>query len=139
MKRKGFTLIELMVVIAIIGILSAVVLASLDKARSKSRDTKRIADISQLQLALAAYLNKHNNYPAVTGLSNLSILVSESYISVLPTDPKNDSTYKYGYKSDTGSSYCLSAELENPSSYIDSSITCTTDVSDSAYPYKVTK
>ena len=59
----GFTLIELLVVIAIIGILSSTVLASLNSARSKARDTRRKADMKQLQLALELYYDSNGSYP----------------------------------------------------------------------------
>jgi prepilin-type N-terminal cleavage/methylation domain-containing protein len=126
-KTKGFTLVELLIVITIISILAGVVMASLNTARSKSRDAKRIADISQLQLALALYLNATGHYPIGTGASNVpgtvlqDELSSKNYIVEIPTDPFTDhATYKYSYKSDSpGNTYCLSAVLENSSIYID--------------------
>ncbi len=63
MNKKGFTLIELLVVIAIIGLLSTLAVVSLNNARSKSRDAKRVADIKQIQTALELYYNDCNNYP----------------------------------------------------------------------------
>ena len=51
-KKQGFTLIELLVVIAIIGILSTAVLTSLNSAREKARDAKKISDLKQIALAL---------------------------------------------------------------------------------------
>jgi prepilin-type N-terminal cleavage/methylation domain-containing protein len=54
-KTKGFTLIELLVVIAIIGILSSITVVSLNSARARGRDAKRIADVKQIQLALSLY------------------------------------------------------------------------------------
>ncbi len=101
-NTRGFTLIELLVVIAIIGVLSSVVLASLNTARIKARDTKRIADMNQLQLALELYHNANNAYPAYTTsfvATNLTALVP-TYISALPRDPQSprspsDTEYRY--------------------------------------------
>lgn len=88
-KTRGFTLIELLVVIAIIGILSSVVLASLSSARKKGRDSRRLADIKQLQLALELYYDANTAYP--TALSSLA----PNYIAVVPTDPQTASAYSY--------------------------------------------
>ncbi|TSC98220.1 MAG: hypothetical protein Greene101447_183 [Parcubacteria group bacterium Greene1014_47] len=48
----GFTLIELLVVIAVIGMLASIVLVSLGPTRAKARDSKRIAEVRQMGLAL---------------------------------------------------------------------------------------
>jgi prepilin-type N-terminal cleavage/methylation domain-containing protein len=61
---KGFTLIELLVVIAIIGILSTLAVVSLQGARARARDAKRMADVRQMQTALELYLNDVGYYPA---------------------------------------------------------------------------
>lgn len=47
-NQKGFTLIELLVVIAIIGLLSTMAVVSLNSARGKARDAKRVSDVKQL-------------------------------------------------------------------------------------------
>lgn len=61
--RRGFTLVELLVVIAIIGLLSSVAVVSLDQARAKSRDAKRLADMRQIQNALAIYYDANGFLP----------------------------------------------------------------------------
>ena len=55
---RAFTLIELMVVIAIIGILTAVAVANFSSTKARSRDAKRISDLSQLQLAIGGYFDR---------------------------------------------------------------------------------
>ena len=97
LKAGGFTLIELLVVIAIIGILSSVVMASLNVARKKARDTKRIFDIKQLQLALELYFETNRTYPDVETNNALPPSLAPGYISTLPADPLDPphSIYQY--------------------------------------------
>jgi prepilin-type N-terminal cleavage/methylation domain-containing protein len=61
--KKGFTLVELLVVIAVISVLAAIVLASLSNARAKSRDAIRLSDVRQIQTALELYKLDHGQYP----------------------------------------------------------------------------
>lgn len=92
MKQKGFTLIELLVVISIIGLLASVVLASLNSARVKARDTRRKADIRQLQTALEMYYNDNGDYPADAANGSISALITAlqpTYMSKVPNDPQN--------------------------------------------------
>lgn len=74
MNKKGFTLIELLVVIAIIGLLSTLAVVSLNNARAKSRDAKRVSDIKQIQTALELYYNDNNGYPTATVTVNDNVL-----------------------------------------------------------------
>ena len=64
MNRKGFTLIEMLVVIAIIGLLSSVVIIGLSGAREKARDAKRLSDIRQIQNGLEVAYTAVLGYPA---------------------------------------------------------------------------
>lgn len=84
-SRAGFTLIELLVVIAIIGILATMLLLQLGIARGRARDTKRIADMSQIRSALELYFDDNGGrYPAQT---DMTILKSSGYLTNIPSDP----------------------------------------------------
>jgi general secretion pathway protein G len=52
---NGFTLIELLVVISIIGLLSSIILVAMNGARMAARDSRRISDLHQIQIALQLY------------------------------------------------------------------------------------
>ena len=67
-NKKGFTLIELLVVIAIIGLLSTLAVVALTSARQKARDSKRVADMKQLQTAMEMVFSEQASY-AVAGCS----------------------------------------------------------------------
>jgi prepilin-type N-terminal cleavage/methylation domain-containing protein len=62
--RKGFTIVELVVVLAIIFLLTSVALMGADAFRKKSRDTERRAELQQLALALRLYKDSYGTYPA---------------------------------------------------------------------------
>ncbi len=63
MSKKGFTLVELLVVISIIGLLSSVAVVSLNSSRVKARDAKRLADMKQIMTALELYNSVNGYYP----------------------------------------------------------------------------
>ena len=106
--RNGFTLIELLVVIAIIGMLSSIIFVSLMESKMRSRDAKRITDVSSLDKALNLYQASWQKYPLqateipLTGLDAVSLeLKTNNSISTIPLDPLNgQGNYKYYYQSD---------------------------------------
>lgn len=65
-NTKGFSLIELLVVIAIIGLLSTLAVVSLNNARMKARDTRRLGDMKSIKLALDMYYDLNGVYPGGT-------------------------------------------------------------------------
>jgi len=66
--KKAFTLIELLVVISIIALLSSIVLAALNDARSKARDTARIQSMLQTRNALQLYFADKGQYPLMSSV-----------------------------------------------------------------------
>lgn len=140
-KNKGFTLVELLVVVAIIGLLASIVLVSLNTARQKARDTRRLGDLRQVAIALELYYDNNNNaYPTVIGCTTANwtgtmstALEGGGYMTEVPVDPINNATYFYAYSSPTPSTeYVLKARLEittNPALGTDvdgDALSCTT-------------
>ncbi len=109
-QQAGFTLIEIMVVILILGLLATLVVQSLRGATDKAKRTKAMADIAELKTALDRYYIDNGSYPSSD--QGLQALVSppggqggdpEGYIKRVPNDPWN---HPYVYQSD-GNTYTL--------------------------------
>jgi len=117
MSRKGFSLVELLVVVAIIGLLSTIAVIAFSSVRSKARDAKRAADIKMIRSALELYYQDNGSFPISTGAlqpnsgwttSNDSSWATfqtalNPYLK-LPIDPRQDSAgwpaggqYAYSY------------------------------------------
>lgn len=96
--RKGFTLIELLVVIFIIGLLASIVVVSVNTARMKARDARRMQDLDSIRSAIELYIDNNGAPPDPSGLStyyNSNVAAQWSalqtslsqFIPVLPKDP----------------------------------------------------
>jgi prepilin-type N-terminal cleavage/methylation domain-containing protein len=103
-KKGGFTIIELLIVAAIIGLLSSITLAALGTARTKALDSRRGIEMRNLIIALNIYFQDKNKFPCQGHLSDskrpgfLSPLLTGKYYPQLPKDPINDETYFYEYQ-----------------------------------------
>ena len=91
-RERGFTLVELMVVIVIIGLLATVVVVNVLPAQDTARVKKAEADISLLEQAAEMYRLNKLNYPS-SG-EGLQALVAEGFIKRLPDDPWGN-PYRY--------------------------------------------
>jgi len=124
--QKGFTLIELLVVIAIIGILATIVLVSLNTARQKARDVRRISDMRQVALALEMFYddNTSTGYPGASASNQWNVAgtglvasLEPDYMTSVPDDP-GTGTYNYWVAAD-GQSYVLGVLLEAANQALD--------------------
>jgi general secretion pathway protein G len=117
-RESGFTLLELLIVIVIIGILALLIIPNITSAPKKARDTQRKTDLKAIQKGLEEYFVSNNAYPvqasATVADAALTPLTSSNppILKSIPTDPKNASPFQYTYVSD-GTTYTLHSCLEN--------------------------
>lgn len=141
--HRGFSLIELMVAIAIIAVISSVALSSFSAIQRQGRDTQRQSDLRALQLALQQYYANESHFPDALTLTSGAALtnctgivsgctVTRIYLGVTPADPVTGTGTPYCYTSLTSALvgatacvtgqasestchyYALHAKLENP-------------------------
>lgn len=126
-SRKGFTLVELLTGIAILGIIAAMVAFEFSSQLAKGRDARRKGDLRTVQNALEAYFQEEKKYPEPDPAGVLTcyppsqpvhcnLLESKlaPYIKKLPKDPINEDPYLYKFlMSNNPPKYWLYATLEN--------------------------
>ncbi len=106
-NKLGFTLLELLVVISIIGILLALGAVAYSTAQRKSRDAKRRGDIKSLQNGFEQYYASNN---ASYGTCNAMLGDTNIFPGGAPVDPQTQATYPC---SSSVAAYCVCAELES--------------------------
>lgn len=100
-KRNGFTMLELLVAVAIVTVLASVSLVTLRSQSARARDSRRIADIEQIRTALEFNRHTLGTYPnevpttalsgweASTNANFIQELVTNNHMNVVPRDPRN--------------------------------------------------
>ncbi len=124
---KGFTLIEMLIVVAIIAILASIIIVGLGPAQQSGRDARRISDLQSIQNGLELYYQKCGFYPGGANCTKGSnstdnyasmkqaLIGSSIGINAIPQDPSYPAR-QYYYGTDPAgdeSSYVLGAQLEN--------------------------
>ncbi|MBI4117530.1 MAG: type II secretion system protein [Parcubacteria group bacterium] len=136
-KTKGFTLVELLVVVSIIGLLSTLAVVALGSARVKARDVRRANDVRQIMNALELYYNENGKYPIESTAKTLGTVgkcldstgfktagCTNPFMLVIPRDPSlrdadapctvsSVSVCDYSYQSGDGSDFTLLFYLES--------------------------
>jgi len=137
MKNKGFTLVELLVVMAILGVLVTLVAGGFRTAQVRGRDSKRKSDLKEIANSLEVFYSDHNEYPDANGgliqacqydpamgSGDCTWGASEFtdgatiYFKTLPEDPVSSQNYVYRVQeiadNANNQKYQLFAKLENP-------------------------
>jgi len=120
-KSKGFTIVELLIVIVIIGILATLVIVTFTGIQKKARDSQRQTDINAVDSHVEAFYAQYGYYPTLADLQSSSFL--STYLKGLDpealVDPKagaiaaTTSSTAYGYTA-TGASGCVNTTVSDP-------------------------
>ena len=105
--HRGFSLIEIIIVVAIIGLLAAIALSSLNSARTESRDTTRISQGKEIAKAFELFYSEYGVYPqtgdpdnpnSIHDLNNLQTFppYEGDFFGVYMPTPPSDPVYNYG-------------------------------------------
>ena len=109
--KKGFTLVEIMIVVAIIAILAAVAIPNFIRYRNDSRTAACIANMKQLQTAAESYLTKHPG--AAPAIADLCGTGEDKYIKNEMTCPKDGSAYTIALENGAIKVTCGSGDEEH--------------------------
>lgn len=112
--QSGFTIIELMIVIAVIGILSFITISNYVGVQGKGRDATRLSDINNIKDKLEEYYNENNGYPNTFTATTFPGLDGESL-----KDPKGQSITINGVVADETAALAISSPtLTSTSQYL---------------------
>lgn len=129
-KLRGFTILEMVVVIGIIGVIGTAGLSSYSAVQKKARDSRRTTDLELMRAAVEQYRSNTNAYPTTmpfpasggnTGLCDPAGCSSGKYLESVPTDPIPPQRYVYQYESASDYTVCALLASGGTSSFGDCS------------------
>jgi|APSaa5957512622_1039677.scaffolds.fasta_scaffold229501_1 general secretion pathway protein G len=110
--EKGFTFVELLVVIVIIAVLTGAAVVSFTNTSRRSRDTRRKLDVENIRSALELCRSESGSYPLT--IYPTILCGGETYLADTPEDPKYSTPDdEYGYVYGSATSYTISCVLES--------------------------
>jgi len=109
MHKRGFTIVELLIVIVVIGILAAITIVAYNGVQERARFSKAQADLKALNNAVLQYNTINGSYPDTAGAWRAQSSSGDTFIpgikpgilSSLPADSQNTGSYSYYYRSDS--------------------------------------
>ncbi len=125
-NKKGFTLLELIVAMAIIAVLMGLSLFGIQSVQRSQRDTERRAALSNINLEVAAYYGDNGSYPTVTfNVTNSTVTVGSKTLTlkgaakiIKPAGGvSNETGTTYCYTGAASSTYQLGVYLEGPANW----------------------
>lgn len=110
MHKKGFTIVELLIVIVVIAILAAISVVAYNGIQQRARDSERSSEMKTIEKALAMYFIDNGGYPTCSNavyvpgttasgcyVATIAASLVPKYISSLPLDPINSGNDRYQY------------------------------------------
>lgn len=130
-KAKGFTIVELLIVIVVIGILATLVIVTFTGIQQKARDSKRKTDLNALDSHAEAYYASNGYYPTLKDLQTASFLSTslKGFDPSALTDPKGGAIS--GTTSATNYSYVAAASSTSTASCDNTVASSSTNACDS--------
>ncbi len=115
-RNQGFTIVELLIVIVVIGILALLVITTYAGIQAKARDSKRSSDVKSLQTQIEAFFSQKGYYPSRADMNNATWrktnmpsldanAIKDPKSTSSDCDPTSDSSTCFGATATTGKHY----------------------------------